>query len=93
MSGTYKVKVEHLTKYFGDLMCLRFPFNIRKGEFLCVVRSTVERQRFNLLTRSNAPGESGTSIGNRRPEAAHLSVVFRNPRDAMAYVERICASV
>ena len=33
-----KVRVENLTKYFGDLHVLDgVSFNIRKGEFLCVV--------------------------------------------------------
>lgn len=34
----YKVRVEHLTKYFGNLHVLDdVSFNIKKGEFLCVV--------------------------------------------------------
>ena len=50
----YKVRVEHLTKYFGDLHVLDdVSFNIKKGEFLCVVGPTGcgKTTFLNLLTR------------------------------------------
>ena len=50
----YKVRVEHLTKYFGDLHGLDdVSCNIKKGEFLCVVVTTGcgKTTFLNLLTR------------------------------------------
>ena len=36
-----KVKVEHLTKKFGDLLVLNdVSFEVKKGQFLCVVGPT-----------------------------------------------------
>ena len=36
-----KVKVEHLTKKFGDLLVLDdISFDIKKGEFVCIVGPT-----------------------------------------------------
>ena len=52
-----KVRVENLTKYFGDLHVLDgVSFNIRKGEFWCVVGPTGcgNTTFLNLLTRSIA---------------------------------------
>lgn len=41
MSGETKVKVEHLTKSFGDLLVLdNISFNVNKSEFLCIVGPT-----------------------------------------------------
>lgn len=40
-SDTVKVKVDHLTKKFGDLLVLNdISFNVKEGEFLCVVGPT-----------------------------------------------------
>ena len=53
-----KVRVENLTKYFGDLHVLDgVSFNIRKGEFLCVVGPTGcgKTTFLNLLTRIYMP--------------------------------------
>ena len=37
----YKVEVKNLTKYFGDLHVLNdISFNVRKGEFICIVGPT-----------------------------------------------------
>lgn len=39
--GEIKVKVENLTKKFGDLLVLDdISFNVKKGEFLCIVGPT-----------------------------------------------------
>ena len=38
---TVKIKVQNLSKHFGDLVVLDdISFNIHKGEFLCVVGPT-----------------------------------------------------
>ena len=41
MSEDVKVRVEHLTKSFGDLLVLDdISFEVKKGEFLCIVGPT-----------------------------------------------------
>ena len=41
MSEEVKVRVENLTKCFGDLKVLdEVSFNIKKGEFVCIVGPT-----------------------------------------------------
>ena len=53
-----KVRVDHLTKYFGSLHVLDdVSFNIKKGEFLCVVGPTGcgKTTFLNLLTRIYMP--------------------------------------
>ncbi len=41
MAGETKVKVEHLVKKFGDLLVLNdVSFEVKKGEFLCIVGPT-----------------------------------------------------
>ena len=50
----YKVAVKHLTQYFGDLHVLNdISFNVRKGEFICIVGPTGcgKTTFLNLLTR------------------------------------------
>ena len=40
-SNEVKVKVSHMTKKFGDLLVLNdISFEVKKGEFLCVVGPT-----------------------------------------------------
>ena len=54
----YKVEVKNLTKYFDDLHVLdNISFNIKKGEFLCVVGPTGcgKTTFLNLLTRIYSP--------------------------------------
>ncbi len=49
-----KVKVEHLTKKYGDLLVLDdISFSIKKGEFLCIVGPTGcgKTTFLNLLTK------------------------------------------
>lgn len=49
----YKVEVKNLTKYFGDLHVLNdISFNVRKGEFICIVGPTGcgKTTFLNLLT-------------------------------------------
>ena len=79
-----KVRVEHLTKYFGDLHVLDdVSFDIRKGEFLCVVGPTGcgKTTFLNLLTRIYMPtkGELYIDGGPADPKKHSISVVFQEP--------------
>ena len=41
MSEQIKVRVEHLTKSFGNLLVLDdISFDVKEGEFLCIVGAT-----------------------------------------------------
>lgn len=80
----YKVRVEHLTKYFGDLHVLDdISFNIRKGEFLCVVGPTGcgKTTFLNLLTRIIAPTSGELYIDGipADPKKHNLAFVFQEP--------------
>lgn len=80
----YKVRVEHLTKYFGDLHVLDdVSFNIKKGEFLCVVGPTGcgKTTFLNLLTRIYMPtkGELYFDGEPADPKKHSLAVVFQEP--------------
>ena len=80
----YKVRVEHLTKYFGDLHVLDdVSFNIKKGEFLCVVGPTGcgKTTFLNLLTRIYMPtkGELYIDGAPADPKKHSLAVVFQEP--------------
>lgn len=57
MSDEVKVKVSHMTKKFGDLTVLNdISFDVKKGEFLCVVGPTGcgKTTFLNCLTKLNA---------------------------------------
>ena len=80
----YKVRVEHLTKYFGDLHVLDdVSFNIKKGEFLCVVGPTGcgKTTFLNLLTRIHMPTKGELYIDGEPadPKKHSLAVVFQEP--------------
>lgn len=80
----YKVRVEHLTKYFGDLHVLDdVSFNIKKGEFLCVVGPTGcgKTTFLNLLTRIYMPTNGELYIDGEPadPKKHSLAVVFQEP--------------
>ena len=80
----YKVRVEHLTKYFGNLHVLDdVSFNIKKGEFLCVVGPTGcgKTTFLNLLTRIYMPTKGQLYIDNEPadPKKHNLAVVFQEP--------------
>ncbi len=80
----YKVRVEHLTKYFGDLHVLDdVSFNIKKGEFLCVVGPTGcgKTTFLNLLTRIYTPTKGELYIDGEPadPKKHSLAVVFQEP--------------
>ena len=79
-----KVRVENLTKYFGDLHVLDgVSFNIRKGEFLCVVGPTGcgKTTFLNLLTRIYMPTKGELYIDGEPadPKKHNLAVVFQEP--------------
>lgn len=79
-----KVRVEHLTKYFGDLHVLDdVSFNIRKGEFVCVVGPTGcgKTTFLNLLTRIYSPTKGELYIDGEPadPKKHNLAVVFQEP--------------
>ena len=79
-----KVRVEILTKYFGDLRVLDgVSFNIRKGEFLCVVGPTGcgKTTFLNLLTRIYMPTKGELYIDGEPadPKKHNLAVVFQEP--------------
>ena len=64
-----KVEVRNLTKRFGDLLVLDdMSFNIRKGEFVCVVGPTGcgKTTFLNCLTRIHMPSE-GDLVYRRGP--------------------------
>ena len=80
----YKVRVENLTKYFGDLHVLdNISFNIKKGEFLCVVGPTGcgETTFLNLLTRIYMPTSGDLYIDGEPadPKKHNLAFVFQEP--------------
>lgn len=80
----YKVQVKHLTKYFGDLHVLNdVSFNIRKGEFLCVVGPTGcgKTTFLNLLTRIYMPTKGDLYIDGEPadPKKHNLAFVFQEP--------------
>ena len=61
----YKVEVKNLTKYFGDLHVLNdISFNVRKGEFICIVGPTGcgKTTFLNLLTRIYMPSKGDLLI-------------------------------
>ncbi len=84
MSEDVKVKVNNLTKSFGDLLVLDdVSFNIKKGEFLCVVGPTGcgKTTFLNLLTKIK-PQTSGEILIDGEPadpKKHNISFVFQEP--------------
>lgn len=79
-----KVKVEHLTKKFGDLLVLDdISFSIRKGEFLCIVGPTGcgKTTFLNLLTKIIEPTAGSICIDGvpADPKRHNISFVFQEP--------------
>ena len=79
-----KVEVKNLTKLFGDLLVLdNMSFNIRKGEFVCVVGPTgCGKSTFlNCLTRIHMPSEGDLFIDGvpADPRKHNISFVFQEP--------------
>jgi sulfonate transport system ATP-binding protein len=80
----YKVEVKNLTKYFDDLHVLdNISFNIKKGEFLCVVGPTGcgKTTFLNLLTRIYSPTKGDLFIDGEPADAKkhNLAFVFQEP--------------
>ena len=79
-----KVQVNHLTKKFGDLLVLNdISFNIKKGEFVCVVGPTGcgKTTFLNLLTKLIEPTSGELLIDGEvaNPKKHNLSFVFQEP--------------
>lgn len=88
MSGndTHEIKVEvkSLTKKFGDLLVLDdISFNIKKGEFVCVVGPTGcgKTTFLNLLTKLIEPTSGDLYIDGEPadPKRHNLAFVFQEP--------------
>lgn len=80
----YKVEVDQLTKFFGQLHVLNnISFNIKKGEFVCVVGPTGcgKTTFLNLLTRIYMPTRGDLYIDGEKadPTRHNLSLVFQEP--------------
>lgn len=83
-SRPIKVEVKNLTKRFGDLLVLDdMSFNIRKGEFVCVVGPTgCGKSTFlNCLTRIHMPSAGDLFIDGvpADPRKHNISFVFQEP--------------
>jgi len=83
-SRKYKVEVKNLTKYFGNLHVLdNVSFNIKEGEFVCVVGPTGcgKTTFLNLLTRIYEPTSGDLYIDGEPadPRKHHLAFVFQEP--------------
>ena len=84
MSNDVKVSVRNLTKCFGDLKVLEnISFDIKKGEFICVVGPTGcgKTTFLNLLTRL-IPQTSGEILIDGEPadpKKHNISFVFQEP--------------
>ena len=79
-----KVEVKNLTKRFGNLLVLDdMSFNIRKGEFVCVVGPTgCGKSTFlNCLTRIHMPSAGDIYIDGvpANPRKHNISFVFQEP--------------
>ncbi len=80
----FKVEVKNLTKYFGNLHVLdNISFNIKKGEFVCVVGPTGcgKTTFLNLLTRIYTPTTGDLYIDGQPadPKKHNLAFVFQEP--------------
>ncbi len=79
-----KVQVQNLTKSFGDLLVLNnISFNVKKGEFLCVVGPTGcgKTTFLNLLSCLIEPTEGSLLIDGEpaNPKKHNLAFVFQEP--------------
>ena len=82
--GESKIRVEHLTKQFGDLLVLNdLSFEIQKGEFVCVVGPTGcgKTTFLNLLTRIYTPSSGELYIDGEPadPKKHNISFAFQEP--------------
>ena len=82
--NNYKVEVHNLTKNFGSLKVLNdISFNIKKGEFVCIVGPTGcgKTTFLNLLTRIYMPTKGDQLIDGESadPKKHNLAFVFQEP--------------
>ncbi|MCC3398129.1 ABC transporter ATP-binding protein [Clostridiales bacterium AHG0011] len=82
--NNYKVQVQNLTKNFGSLRVLDdISFNIKKGEFVCIVGPTGcgKTTVLNLLTRIYMPTKGDLLIDGESadPRKHNLAFVFQEP--------------
>ena len=79
-----KVKVENLTKKFGDLLVLDdVSFEVKKGEFICIVGPTGcgKTTFLNLLVKLIEPTKGRILIDGEPadPKKHNISFVFQEP--------------
>lgn len=79
-----KVRVENLSKSFGDLRVLdNISFNVKKGEFVCIVGPTGcgKTTFLNLLTKIHEPTAGQIYIDDEPadPRKHSISFVFQEP--------------
>lgn len=84
MEDKVKIKVDHLTKKFGDLLVLNdISFEVKKGEFVCVVGPTGcgKTTFLNLLTRIYQPSSGELYIDGEPadPKRHNISFAFQEP--------------
>ena len=79
-----KVRVQNLTKKFGDLLVLdNVSFDIKQGEFVCVVGPTGcgKTTFLNLLTKLIEPTSGSLTIDGEpaNPKKHNIAFVFQEP--------------
>ncbi len=84
MAEKYKIEVKGLTKNFGELKVLNnISFNVKKGEFICVVGPTGcgKTTFLNLLTRLIEPTSGDILIDGKPadPKVHNISFAFQEP--------------
>lgn len=84
MADEVKIRVEHLTKSFDDLLVLNdISFTVKRGEFLCVVGPTGcgKTTFLNLLTRIYTPTSGELYIDGvpADPKKHNISFAFQEP--------------
>lgn len=83
-NGEAKVRVQNLTKRFGELLVLNdVSFDIKRGEFVCIVGPTGcgKTTFLNLLVKLIEPTEGSILIDGEPadPKKHNLSFVFQEP--------------
>ena len=84
MAQEAKIRVENLTKRFGDLLVLdNISFEAKEGEFVCIVGPTGcgKTTFLNLLTRIYQPSEGELYIDGvpADPKLHNISFAFQEP--------------